>query len=118
MGNHPVEGHLEEFVDSQVARMLRIGAALPWSSVDPAPGSRPHLVFPLGVEPSKPRFIWDGRYLNLWMTSLPFCLDTLGKVPGMVPEGAKALSADLKNDYYHVQLHISAYKYFALNIGE
>ena len=112
VGNHPVEGHLEEFVDSEVARMIRIGAALPWSSVDPTPGSHPHLVLPLGVEPSKPRFIWDGRFLNLWMTSLPFCLDTLGKVPGMVPEGAKALSADLKNGYYHVQLHPSAYKYF------
>jgi hypothetical protein len=46
------------------------------------------------------------------MGELPFCLETLGKLPGMIPEGAKALSADLKNGYYHVQLHPSAYKYF------
>ena len=112
VGNHPVESHLSDFVDEEVARMLRIGACIPWSQVDSTPGSLPHLILPLGVEPSKPRFIWDGRYLNLWMGDLPFCLETLGKLPGMIPEGAKALSADLKNGYYHVQLHPSSYKYF------
>ena len=92
--------------------MLRIGACIPWSQVDSTPGSLPHLILPLGVEPSKPRFIWDGRYLNLWMGGLPFFLEMLGKLPGMIPEGAKALSTDLKNGYYHVQLHPSSYKYF------
>ena len=112
VGNHPVESHLSDFVDGEVARMLRIGACIPWSQVDSTPGSLPHLILPLGVEPSKPRFIWDGRYLNLWMGELPFCLETLRKLPGIIPEGAKALSADLKNGYYHVQLYPSASKYF------
>jgi hypothetical protein len=92
--------------------MVSIGAAVLWSSLDPEPGSLPHLILPLGVEPNKPRFIWDGRFFNLWMKALPFRLDTLGNLPGMVPPGARAVSADLKNGYYHVQLHRDSYQYF------
>jgi hypothetical protein len=46
------------------------------------------------------------------MKALPFRLDTLGNLPGMVPPGARAVSADLKNGYYHVQLHTDFNRYF------
>ena len=32
----------------------------------------PLVVFPLGIEPSKPRALWDGRYVNEFAKPSPF----------------------------------------------
>ena len=40
----------------------------------------PTVVSPLDVESSKPRALWDGRYVNEFCRDLPFTMDNAVKV--------------------------------------
>jgi len=40
----------------------------------------PRVVSPLGVEPSKPRALWDGRYVNEFCRDISFTMDNAAKV--------------------------------------
>ena len=45
--------------------LVQKGSLAAWSTVaDTKTQPRPRIYLPLGVEPSKPRLIWDARYLN------------------------------------------------------
>jgi hypothetical protein len=68
------------------------GAARVWGrvgDVDP-----PHLVLPVGVDPSKPRKLHDARFLNLWLCDCPFKFEGLHLVPDVVSAGDNGLSVD------------------------
>ena len=61
---------------------VRNGSLTVWGKlgeVDP-----PHLFMPLTIEPSKPRFCYDERFLNLSIMDLPFSLDKLTDLPRYV----------------------------------
>ena len=55
----------DPFVADQVQTLLARGCIAPWADVktESAP-ARPRMVMPLGVEPTKPRMIYDARALN------------------------------------------------------
>ena len=40
----------------------------------------PLVVCPLGIEPKKPRGLWDGRYVNEFCSDVPFTMDNAAKV--------------------------------------
>ena len=40
----------------------------------------PLVVCPLGIEPKKPRGLWDGRYVNEYCRDIPFSMDNAAKV--------------------------------------
>ena len=49
------------------------GALLEWEKVrKEGEPNTPLVVFPLGIEPSKPRALWDGRYVNEFAEPSPF----------------------------------------------
>lgn len=77
----------------------------------------PHLVMPFSIEPSKPRLCHDERLLNLWICDLPFQLDTLKKVPRVVPPECFMTSIDDKSVYDHIRLTESSRKYFGVQYG-
>lgn len=71
----------EAWVSSAIASLIRTGCVARWDDVaDVRVYTTPHMVLPLGVEPKKPRLIWDARWLNLMCKRLPFTMDGVGKV--------------------------------------
>ena len=50
-----------------------MGALLEWEKVKKeGEPNIPLVVSPLGIEPSKPRALWDGRYVNEFAEPSPF----------------------------------------------
>ena len=76
--------------------------------------SPPHLVLPITIEPSKPRLCHEERFLNLWISDLPFKLDHLADLPRYVLPGHFQTTFDDKSGYQHVRLHPSSETYFGL----
>ncbi|CAC5412043.1 unnamed protein product [Mytilus coruscus] len=64
----------------------------------------PHIVAPLTVEPTKPRLCVNLMYLNNWIKSVPFNLDTLKDIPRIVKTGAYFTSIDDKSGFDNVRL--------------
>ena len=71
-----------------------------------------YLVFPLTVEPNKPRLCHNERYLKLWIRDLPFKLDHLCDLPRYVLPHHFQTTFDDKNGYQHMLLHSSSQAYF------
>lgn len=55
-----------------------------------------HIVMPLTIEQSKPRFCHDDRFLNLWVKDFPFQLETLRDVHRLVGCNAFLITTDEK----------------------
>ena len=68
-----VPAEFEQFMDDTVNEWVRLGALQKWEEVrqldDP---EIPIVVSPLGIEPKKPRSLWDGRYVNEFCKDIPF----------------------------------------------
>ncbi|CAC5415529.1 unnamed protein product [Mytilus coruscus] len=64
----------------------------------------PHIVAPLTVEPTKPRLCVNLMYLNNWIKSVPFNLDTLKDIPRIVKTDAYFTSIDDKSGFDNVRL--------------
>ena len=75
---------------------------------------KPVIVCPLGIEPNKPRAIWDGRYLNAYIRDIPFTMDNASKVAEVAWKGAYMFKLDHKNGYFHVPIHEHSRKYFGI----
>ena len=55
----------DHFLDETVQEWLKVGVLLPWELArQEGDGETPTVDCPLGVEPKKPRALWDGRYVN------------------------------------------------------
>ena len=53
------------WVTTEVEQLVSTGCIARWADVaDISLFTKPHMVLPLGVEPKKPRLIWDARWLN------------------------------------------------------
>ena len=74
----------------------------------------PVVVCPIGIESSKPRVIWDGRYLNEFIRDIPFSMDSATKVAEVAWKGAYMFKLDHKNGYFHVPIEEQSRMYFGI----
>ena len=110
-----VPQEFEGFIDATVKEWELLGMLKKWDDVrKPGDPPTPVVVSPLGVEPSKPRALWDGRYVNKFCRDLPFAMDNATKVAEVAWEGAYFFKIDHKSGYHHVPLHESSWKYFGV----
>jgi len=108
--NHLLSPAHTSFVSSEIQRELRIGAIRRWGTVGDA--TPPRLVLPVGVEPSKPRKLNDGRFLNLWCKDSPFQFEGLHMLPALVDKGEYAYNVDDVSGYFHVSLTERSQEFF------
>ena len=68
-------------MNEQVQEWVNLGVLKEWDDVkSPSDPFTPLVVSPLGIEPNKPRAIWDGRYVNEFCGDFPFHMDSAAKV--------------------------------------
>ena len=92
-----------------------MGVLQKWDEVKtPEDPDIPLVVSPLGVEPKKPRGLWDGRYVNEFCRDIPFSMDNAAKVAEVAWVNAYLFKLDHKNGYFHVPLHEKSRKYFGV----
>ena len=76
-----VPQQFEEFMDLTVKDWVSKGMLKRWDEVrKPGEPFIPTVVSALGVEPSKPRVLWDGRYVNEFCRDIPFSMDNAARV--------------------------------------
>jgi len=109
----PQEYHT--FMNEQVQEWVNMGVLKEWSKVksETDPGI-PLVVSPLGVEPNKPRAIWDGRYVNEFCGDFPFSMDNTAKVAELAWSNAYFFKLDHKNGYLHIPIHKKSWKFFGV----
>jgi hypothetical protein len=92
-----------------------MGVLKEWLLVkQPDDPSVPVVVSPLGVEPKKPRALWDGRYVNMFCRNIPFQMDSVSKVADVAWKGAYMFKVDHKTGYLHIPLHRDSWKFFGV----
>ena len=75
----PEEFH--QFTDENVQEWVNLGVLQKWDEIrSPSDPEVPLVVCPLGIEPKKPRGLWDGRYVNEFCRDIPFIMDNAAKV--------------------------------------
>ena len=110
--NHVPAEHCS-WVTTEVEQLVGTGCIARWADVaDTSLYTNPHTVLPLGVEPKKPRLIWDARWLNLMCVHSPFTMDGVGKVAQCAWPGAHQVTIDHKSGYHHVALEPASRQYF------
>ena len=63
-------------MEEDVQEWVNLGVRKKWDEVrTPEDPDIPLVVSPLGVEPKKPRGLWDGRYVNEFCRDIPFNMD-------------------------------------------
>ena len=114
--NHPPArpaGPFYDFVRQQIGQELASGSIRRWGvvGVDPLP----RCVQPVGVEPHKPRKVYDQRYGNCWCVAPDTRYDTLYDLARVVPgaeQDPRMITWDHKSGYFHVGLHPSSQTFF------
>ena len=102
-------------MDDTVQEWNSLGVLQEWSQVRlPHEPLFPTVISPLGVEPSKPRALWDGRFVNEFCRDIPFSMDNAAKVAETSWENAYFFKLDHKNGYQHVPLHRTSWKFFGV----
>ena len=110
-----VPPQFEDFIDKTVSEWESLGMLRKWDEVrKPGDPPIPTVVSPLGVEPSKPRALWDGRYVNEFCRDFPFAMDNAPKVAEVAWGGVYFFKIDHKNGYQHVPIHEDSWKYFGV----
>ena len=103
--NH-VSQEFDAWVDKEVAALVGKGCIARWSDVaDVSTHPKPNVTLPVGIEPTKPRFICDARYLNLMCEHSEFKMDGVG---------AHQISMDHKSGFHNVPLHPDSWTYFGI----
>ena len=110
-----VPPEFRSFMNEQVQEWVNLGVLRNWEDVrtknDPL---IPTIVSPLGIEPNKPRAIWDGRYVNEFCRDIPFHMDNASKVAEVAWPNAYFFKLDHKNGYLHIPLHRQSWKFFGI----
>ena len=110
-----VPPEFEEFMDNTVKEWVSLGILQKWDQVrTQEEPSFPEVVSPLGVEPTKPRALWDGRYVNEFCMDMPFSMDSATKIAEVAWENVYFFKIDHKNGYQHVPLHRQSWKFFGV----
>ena len=96
-----VPEEFQQFMDENVQEWVNLGVLKEWSEVKSETDPEiPLVVSPLGVEPNKPRAIWDGRYVNEYCGDSPFSMDNTAKVAELAWPNAYFFKLDHKNGYF------------------
>jgi hypothetical protein len=92
-----VPKEFEGWVDSEISSLIEKKVILEW---EPSMGGEsPTVIAPLLVEPTKPRLIYDARYVNKFMELPEFSLDSVGKFASCGWKGMYTFTMDHKNGY-------------------
>ena len=103
------------WVSETVQEYKRIKMLVPWNQVRREEESiRPQLILPLGIEPNKPRLLWDARYLNLFLKQCPFTLEGVDKISTIGWENMYLFKIDHKAGYLHVPFHRESWTYLGV----
>ena len=101
--NHVPASHVG-WVNNEIESLVQKGSLAAWSTVaDTKTQPRPRICFPLGVEPNKPRLIWDARYLNSMCKHSPFQMDGVSEVAQCSWKGAQQVTSDHKSGFHNVK---------------
>ena len=111
--NH-VKQEFKEWVSSEINSLVQMGVLKEWS-MDSMGSPTPVVIAPLLVEPSKPRLIYDARYINCFMELPSVQMFGIGKIPSSCWKGMFMISMDHKSGYYHVPIHPECWKYFGVS---
>jgi len=110
-----VPEQFEQFMEENVQEWINLGVLQRWNDVRrPEDPDIPQVVSPLGVEPKKPRGLWDGRYVNEFCRDIPFSMDSAAKVAEVAWVNSYLFKLDHKNGYFHVPIHEKSRKYFGV----
>jgi len=110
-----VPEQFEQFMNENVQEWINLGVLEKWEDVkSPDDPEIPVVISPLGVEPKKPRGLWDGRYVNEFCRDIPFSMDNASKVAEISWISSYLFKLDHKNGYFHVPLHKDSRKYFGV----
>ena len=110
-----VPPEFEQFMDDTINDWLKLGALQKWELVrKPHDPKIPLVVSPLGIEPKKPRALWDGRYVNEFCKDIPFSMDNAAKVAEVSWLNSYFFKLDHKNGYLHVPIHEDSRKFFGI----
>jgi hypothetical protein len=99
-----------DFVRTEIRNGTRSGGMLCLGPIGSTPP--PTVVCPLGVEPKKPRLIYDARYINLWQRAPPFAFDSLSDLARAASADSLLSVWDHKSGYFHIRLHPDSRQYF------
>ena len=109
----PVE--FNSFMDQTVEEWVRIGMLQEWEKIrTPDEPLIPEVISPLGVEPSKPRALWDGRFVNEHCRDIPFVMEPVSKIAELSWKGAYFFKIDHKQGYLHVPIERKSRKFFGI----
>ena len=102
-------------MDDTVQEWAALGVLQDWEQIRlPHEPLTPTVISPLGVEPIKPRALWDGRFVNEFCKDVPFSMDTVERVAEVAWQNAYFFKLDHKNGYQHVPLHRDSWKFFGV----
>ena len=96
------------FVDNEIKRLLELGyvcECFNW---------KPKCVLPLQVVPKKNgknRLVLDGHYVNSYMDTPKFKQEGIEAVSQLIQEDDDLITADIKDGFHHVKVHISSQTY-------
>ena len=112
----PIElSNPDGWVNGEIESLVQKDSLAAWSTVaDTKTQPRPRICLPLGVEPNKPRLIWDARYLSFMCKHSPFQMDGVGKVAQCSWKGAQQVTLDHKSSFHNVPLAPESSEYFGL----
>ena len=103
----------DAWVDKEVVALVGKGCiARSSEAADVSAHPKPNVTHQVGIEPTKPRFICDARYLNLMYEHSQFKMDGVGKVAQGSWQGAHQISMDHKSAFHNVPLHPDSWTYF------
>jgi len=110
-----VPEEFNQFMEENIQEWINLGVLERWNDVRSAEDPlTPHVVCPLGVEPKKPRGLWDGRYVNEFCRDIPFTMDNAARVAEVSWVNSYLFKLDHKHGYFHVPLHKDSRKYFGV----
>jgi len=113
--NH-VAPAFQHWVSSQIKDLARTGVMRPWD--ERCMSSKvPIVIAPLIVEPSKPRLIYDARYINCFLSLPSVNMAGAGKIPSCCWKDMYLITLDHKSGYFHVPLHPSSWTYL-VSVGK
>jgi len=112
--NHPSVNAYAEFVVSELATFLRIGALVPYE----AERDGPVVVHPMSVAVhpvlGKLRLCIDANYTNVFEKYRPVQFELLQDVLPLIQPGDWAFVSDLTKGYFHLPLHPSARRFLGV----
>ena len=110
--NH-VPPEFQDWVSGHISDLVRTGVLLQWDKK--RMGSEfPVVIAPLLIEPSKPRLIYDARYVNCFLSFPSVEMSGARKIPSCCWEGIYFITLDHKSGYFHVPLHPESWTYFGV----